>query len=228
MFIEPMSPSDLTPMNEWKGTPPLTKPPKDHSDDEIRARPEYSKCQGLLPSSTPVAVVTQLTRTTLEAAWGQILPQRMSEAGRAFVDELRKLGQAIGDAQIIVSISKDDEVSVECQSTPATQGKWKAETYAQHVGDYTHEFKSGRDTSAHGTYRLRIAHGRREGETVFIELHEPGGRVLAFPPLNPDKPVVSATLVEVGSISQLMRSSSMKSQGQVPLWQVFRLAPSSE
>ena len=106
--------------------------------------------------------------------------------------------------------------------------------YAEHVGTHTKTYNSTKNPEVSGEYKLNVAPGRTSSEKVFMELREPSGRVLAYPPVDTKNPVgrtedgkpdANAERVECSSISSLLKDSTLGSSKS--LHQVFGLQKKS-
>ncbi len=201
-----------------------TKPAAAHSDDEVREGPDFRTLRSSMPEMISDETVLGLARQVIETRWNTIRDSRLDEVVGDFVEQLLICDPELEKVDRIVITKNEDGVSVEFKKERAP--RWTEQTYLQHAGAFTKEYRSERHPDASGNYTLRIAAGRNEDEKVFMELEEPSGRVLAFPPRNAESPVDNAQRKEVSSISRLLRDSTHKTT--LSVWQYFGLKRSDD
>lgn len=218
-------------MSESIWTP--TKPAEAYNDEEVKQAPDFVSLRSIMPAVIDDAKVLELARNAIEARWVTIRDSRRDELVTEFVNNLLECDPELQKVNRIEISLDDDGISVEFKKARAV--RWTEETYRNFVGEYSKEYRSERHPSASGEYKLRIAEGRNEGEVVFMELTEPSGKVLSFPPLNTESPVgrdadgkrlAEAQVVECTSISRLLRDSDHKTT--LSVWQYFNLGKSAE
>ena len=186
-----------------------------------------------MPPEVEDEKVLELARQSIEARWVTIRDNRRNELVEEFVEQLRVCDPELAKvSRIEISISEDG-LSMEFKRERAP--RWDESSYAKHVGSYEKEYTSTKHPEASGKYRLEIATGRNENETVFMRLVEPSGKILQFPPENEDSPlgrnekgdrVTDADVVECSSISRLLRDSTHKTT--LSVWQYFGLNKGSD
>ena len=204
------------------------KPAAAFTEDEIRQAPDFKTLRGVMPESVEDEKVLDLARQTIEARWVTIRDDRRSELVESFVERLRECDPDLAKVSRIEITLSDEGTSMEFKKERAP--RWDAETYASRAGSYSKEYTSAKHPESSGEYKLEIAGGRNENETVFMRLIEPSGRVLQFPAVNEDSlvgrdaegnPAAGADVVECSSISRLLRDSSHKTT--LSVWQYFNL-----
>jgi len=224
------NPSMTNTENHNKGRKPVSsaiwtpdKPSAAFSEEEVRQAPDFQTLRSVMPPSISDENVAELAKNAIEARWLQIRDSRRTERLDAFVNDLRvcEPEELAKVDRIIITLSEDGN-TMEFKRERAP--RWNEETYAEKRGVYTKEYTSTRHPDASGEYRLDIEAGRREGEAVFMKLTQPDGRVLQFPPADPENPVgdENSDVREVTSISRLLRDSSHKTT--LSVWQYFGLA----
>lgn len=201
-----------------------TKPAKAHTDDEVRQAPDFQTLRGLMPEVVSDEKVLDLARDAIEARWVTIRDSRRDELVSEFVERMLECDPELEKVNRIEITREEDGISVEFRKARAP--RWTEETYAENLGTFTKEYRSERHPEASGEYKLVIAGGRNENEKVSMELTEPSGRVLAFPPANAEAPVDNAERKEVTSISRLLRDSSHRTT--LSVWQYFNLKREDE
>jgi hypothetical protein len=177
-----------------------------------------------MPETIPDETVLGLARQSIEARWVNIRDSRSDELVGQFVADMLECNPELEKVNQIVISRDEDGISVEFKKARAP--RWTEETYAAQQGEFSKEYRSERHPDASGVYSLSIKAGRNEDEKVFMELTEPSGRVLAFPPRNAENAVDTAERKEVSSISRLLRDSTHKTT--LSVWQYFGLKRADE
>ena len=206
------------------------KPAAAFTVDELRETSDFKDLQERMAGLVEEEKVIALTRDIIEARWVSVRDARRGELVEEFVTKMRECDPDLSKVNQLV-ITLDDEDGHTFETKKARAPRWSEDTYAQHIGEtFTKEYNSDKYTDASGEYSLRIAAGRNENEKVFMELTEPSGRVLAYPPVDAENPVgrtedgkpdANAERVECSSISRLLRDSSHRTT--LSVWQYFGL-----
>ena len=213
--------------NVW----PPDKPAAAFTVEELRETSDFQDLQERMAGLVDEEKVIALTRDIIEARWVSVRDTRRGELVDEFVAKMRECDPDLAKVNQFV-ITLDDEDGNSFETKKARAPRWSEDTYAQHIGEtLTKEYNSDKYTDASGEYKLRIAEGRNENEKVFMELTEPSGRVLAYPPVDAENPVgrledgkadPNAERVECSSISRLLRDSSHRTT--LSVWQYFGLS----
>lgn len=215
-------------MTDSTTTPTPTKPVEAMSEDEIRSGPDFQDLRSRMPEEIKDEQVLSIARNILKIRWESVRDARRDEVIGDFVSRLLEVDPSLEKVTQIVLTRGEDGLSVEFKKARAP--RWSEDTYAEHLGEFTKEYRSEKHAEASGVYTLRIAEGRNADEKVSMEVTEPSGRVLAFPPVDADNQAgrlangdvdPDADRVECSSISRLLRDS--KHATTLSVWQYFGL-----
>ncbi|MGE0706681.1 MAG: hypothetical protein AB7N76_05285 [Planctomycetota bacterium] len=201
-FLEPEDePSTLS--DEFKFL--RTHMPRSFTDEQLLDQLRQNKAEKAEDMKAKVSNIA----TTFEQVFALDPERVMAEiVVKVFVAGLWRHYPSLAKVQTISASREGGKVRVTTKGVKSV--KYFDTTYAKHVGEYEENYENQRLPELNGTYRLIVAPGRNEGETVYLRLQQPNGQVLCYPAADKANVVDTPELRETTSISMMHELSGLR------------------
>lgn len=208
------------------------KAPENYSDVEVTETPVYKKMEKALPGSA-VPVILSVTREALRGLWEEIKNDPLVSSIRDVFRLAVEQGAVDADGSLLINGDGSYSIPGKAGREVSDGGRFKAKDYVEFIGKgnnhpkaqhggFVREVVQAKVPSRNGTYELVISAGK-DAKTFSVKLHQRPANgaalpVVSFPPVDPKNPVVSAQIVEVKSMAQLLRQSILNMPTSPAVW----------
>ena len=232
-----MSSSPCSPMYEEPNLGDLDPEVPEVSEEAILQSPEFRALRASLPASLlsdeDVIVLmrkkqeenaqeARKSTETFRAGFNAVIAldpgrQNLLLLIQLFFLVLRKLYADLGSvAAVDVSFEASGKVGVSFRSARAA--RWYDATWASYIGNYESHYLSARYPESNGLYKLAVLPARTAQEGVHIQLHEPSGRILSYPPAVKGQLVDTPMFTEVTSVTRMQDLTTLKAGAPLHAW----------